>query len=504
MKKLLVVLLSFICSIVIGIYYPKIFDVGAYDDVNMDVKSLVPQEMIEMVEEPVEVIKVYYEESLIGVISSSDIMEEIKKEAYETLYAEKFPDVELRFNDGIYVVPEKSHYIYENKDQEIKQYFFDNDLFLVNAYRVTFISEKSEKSIYVKSMDDFKASLKRYILNFIDEDTYNLLDEGKIISDIVDYGTKNMSLSISEKITSELVSAPASEIKLTQDDIFDYLCYSDNTKLTYYTVLAFDTIEGIAELSKLSIDQLLSINPSLESADQVLQEGEKINITYFNSPITITVLQQRLVAEPIYRDAAHYIQDTSKPGSYYEVETVGEDGNRNTLYTDVYVNGKLVSYKQESSIVTKEPITEVIRVGTSYQKIESELDWILPVDNPYIICNMYCYEGHRGVDFKNRYITYADVYSVEAGVVIDKGYDEQSGNFISMKIANYYVIYAHFNKPAYVEIGDTVERHQLIGQMGRTGVARSVHVHIGIYQDRFEIGYQIHPCSVLPCEIIGK
>lgn len=504
MKKLLMIFLAFICSIAVGYYFPKVFEAGSYNKVNIKENSLIKQEMYEMVDEPIEITKVYYKENLIGVITNNDLMDEIKEEAYKTLYEAEFPNVEIRFDDNIYVVPEYSYYHYENVDEQIKQYFFDNDLFLVNAYKITISNEKEDKIIYVRNVADFKNALKRYLLNFIDEDTYNLLNEGKTISSITEYGTKNIDIKISEKITSELVSISASSIKLTEDDIFDYLCYSDNTKLKYYTVLPYDTVEGIAELYKLSIDQLLAINDNLENAEQVLSAGEQINVTYFNSPLTVTVSAQRLAPEPIYRDATHYIQDTSKPGNYYEVEVEGVDGNRDTLYTDIYVNGQLVSYKQESSVITREPVAEVVRVGTSYKKIKSEFDWCLPCDNPYIICNVGCYEGHYGVDFKNRYVTFCDVFSVESGVVFEAGWSDNNGYYLIMQIGDYFVIYGHLNKPVTFEVGDYIERHQYVGQMGRTGIARSVHVHIGITYQGFEDENRIHPCSLLPCEIIGK
>lgn len=91
----------------------------------------------------------------------------------------------------------------------------------------------------------------------------------------------------------------------------------------------------------------------------------------------------------------------------------------------------------------------------------------------------YNLAGHEGVD----YSTKGDrtIYSPERGIV-ERDYDKPCGAY-----GNYVVIYypdsklivyfAHL-KENFVEIGDVVERGDIIGIMGNTGNSTGAHLHI--------------------------
>ena len=60
--------------------------------------------------------------------------------------------------------------------------------------------------------------------------------------------------------------------------------------------------------------------------------------------------------------------------------------------------------------------------------------------------------------------------------------------------------YLHMNVPGYYNVGDSVLRGTVIGQIGNTGVGSGPHVDVGVYID----GVQVDPCTVLPCEQAGR
>ena len=86
------------------------------------------------------------------------------------------------------------------------------------------------------------------------------------------------------------------------------------------------------------------------------------------------------------------------------------------------------------------------------------------------------------------------IFAAQSGVVVESkkatggypgGYG-MNGEYIIIDHQNgYYTIYAHMCPGCrYVKAGDTVEKGQPIGGMGRTGLATGVHLHFGLW-----IGY---------------
>ena len=81
------------------------------------------------------------------------------------------------------------------------------------------------------------------------------------------------------------------------------------------------------------------------------------------------------------------------------------------------------------------------------------------------------------------------------------GYDGIGGNWVIINHNNgLKSYYGHFNVPAFVEVGETVERGQIIGQIGRTGLATGPHVH---WEIRDENNNRLNVCDFMDCDSIG-
>lgn len=89
------------------------------------------------------------------------------------------------------------------------------------------------------------------------------------------------------------------------------------------------------------------------------------------------------------------------------------------------------------------------------------------------------YSLHRGIDLRARY---EEVYSMFAGQVVRIGYDELSGNYVSVQTMQYVVSYCHLSKAA-CRIGDFVNAGDLIAISGNTGRSTGPHLHITIKND---------------------
>jgi murein DD-endopeptidase MepM/ murein hydrolase activator NlpD len=83
---------------------------------------------------------------------------------------------------------------------------------------------------------------------------------------------------------------------------------------------------------------------------------------------------------------------------------------------------------------------------------------------------------HRGIDYAASIGT--PVMSVADGVVIQRRWTGGNGNFVQVRHSNGYVSsYAHLSRYADgLRVGDRVEQKQVIGYVGRTGLATGPHV----------------------------
>ncbi|HEY9761802.1 MAG TPA: M23 family metallopeptidase [Trichocoleus sp.] len=104
------------------------------------------------------------------------------------------------------------------------------------------------------------------------------------------------------------------------------------------------------------------------------------------------------------------------------------------------------------------------------------------------------YEMHEGLDFKGP--IGRGVYATAEGTVVkvltDKGY----GKYIVIDHGyGYETLYAHLSE-FKVEVGDDVERGDLIGYLGNTGRSSGPHLHYGIYRN----GQPVNPRYYLKLE----
>lgn len=89
---------------------------------------------------------------------------------------------------------------------------------------------------------------------------------------------------------------------------------------------------------------------------------------------------------------------------------------------------------------------------------------------------------HLGVDYAARKGT--PVYSVAAGVVVDRGFRGGGGNTIAIQHAmGYSSKYLHLSRFAHgVSVGKRVEQREVIGYVGDTGTATAPHLDFRLYR----------------------
>lgn len=511
-SKLLIVIAIFL-SIGCGILFPNISNRKSYaldvlpQDTGNEIMVL-DQQKLSVYQNPVEITKLYNKNQLIGVITDMKSLDETLDKVYKEDYEEKFPGTEVGLGEDVYFVKEQSYFEYENIDDEIMEYLVSENLFSILTNKIEF---SNGAVIYVNSVEDFTNAREKYLLNFISKGTYDLLKMNQAPTALSSFGEQELSLQVLEEMTVSEGLASEEDIFMNETEILEFLSYGYGVTKQYYTVKEYDTVEGVATQARTGINtqQLIAINPGvLVSEDQVLTPGQKLNITYFDSPLTVVVVKERLVEEKIYPASTKYIRDDSLAAGKRIVEVKEVIGTRNVRYQDTYTNGVLTSGKEISSLTTIQAVQEVVRIGTkgggNYNQFITggEGKFWYPVKNPRITCRWGCYKGHQALDVQERYNVWGNCYAAAEGYVWSNSYDSLGGYYVILDHKNgLYTYYGHFREKSAVKVGQHIAKGQMIGKIGMTGVATGPHVHFEIWTDGkpYRGGRRLDPCKFLGC-----
>ena len=467
--------------------------------VNVQETSLISQPVMSVNVQPVQIKKIYYKDQLIGVLSSETDLQAFLNSVYQEKYQADFPNTKLGLGEDIFITTEESYITYDNADQQIFDYLKTNSLFSVQVYKIKF---SNGAIIYVKSTNLFEEAKEQYLLNFISKSAYDLLKIKQLPAELVTYGTREIGINVIE--TAEYTPAMASvdQILKTKSEIIYFLSYGYNEVLKTYTVKTYDTIEYIAYLSGMSAQQLISINSDkLQSENQILIPGTVLNVSYFDSPLSVVVTKERFAKEIVYPQTTLYVKDNTIREGLSTIKTREKVGYKNVKYIEKYVNGVLVESVVNSSVITKQPIREVVLVGTKIIPYigSGTLRW--PIGYPRMItCRFHCYyergSWHSGLDMKYTNTQAGTIYAADRGRIMEVGYNSIAGYYVKINHNNGMITYyAHMRSRSWVIVGIVVNKGEAIGTIGMTGIATGPHLHFGVLIN----GEWRDPCKYLYC-----
>ena len=465
------------------------------DEVNSN--SLIKQEVIDVLERPRIIRKLFYEDQLIGVIKDMDALNELLDKVNEERYKEDFPNSKAQLGEDVYIVEENSFFVYEDIDQEIANFVSENELFSIEVDKIEF---SNGAFIYVKSIEEFEQARNLFLLNFISKEELELLLNNTLPPEAIEFGqSRAISIKVMETTRYSRGYASIDDILMDAEDYTEFLSYGYGVEKEYYLVEKFDTIEGVGSKNNgLSAQQVVTVNSSiLKSVNQVLEEGTLLNVTYFHSPINVVVERENVVREIIYPDAPNYILDSSIRAGVYYTQSEEVLGFNKVIYKETYINGVLQEGSEVLSTETiKVPERATIIQGTMIVPGIGTGTFRYPIDNPIVTCRWFCYANHTAVDLQNNYDRYGPVYASDDGVVVVAGYHVINGNYIIIDHQNgYRTYYGHMLTEPYFKVGDVVIKGDIIGQIGQTGRATGPHVHFAIEYN----GVRYDPCTYLGC-----
>jgi murein DD-endopeptidase MepM/ murein hydrolase activator NlpD len=460
-------------------------------------KSIIDQEIVKVEKTPHKVYQLFNKGELVGILTDIDVLNDVFNQIYEERYSKDYPDSKVGLGVDSYLVEQLTYNYYADVDKQIVSYLRDNNLFAIEAYRIEF---SNGEVCYVKNVEDFNLAREKYLLNFISPDSYELLKNKKLPPELTSFGKRDVSIQVMEQAQINKSLAPINKVLKNVEEIIQYLGYGYNSAIEEYVVKKYDTVEGIAYLNGLEVQNLISINPNvIKSSQQILEIGTKLNIAYFESPINVVTVQESLEQETVFPAAPKIIHDKQLSWGTQIVISKEKPGLKNVKYRTTYVNGRTAKTEELSSTIVQEPVDEVIRIGTAgfdgVILLPGTFRW--PINSGFISCRWGCYYKHEGVDFQTKPDRYGPIIASASGyVVLSKCIIGSYGCYIKLSHENgFATLYGHLQKKSTIPVGTFVEKGTELGLIGMTGRTTGPHVHFEIQIN----GKRVDPCLYFKC-----
>lgn len=344
-------------------------------------------------------------------------------------------------------------------------------------------------------------------------DAYALYVDGSFVAAGADFDTLNTLL---KKLTGETGnSSIKNDVKIANQlclkstvlsseelsSMFN-LITQEAVKSEINAIVQSDRIEVAAESTELEsgiprfsdgINKLL-VPKSLADGTKITADKEELLHELDLVYVKTETINEAIPYETTYIESADYYVGTQM------LKTGGREGSADSVYEIEYDKNGEISRKLISREVLREPVTEVIVIGTSSAPtVNPSGNLIWPTDMWRGISSNYggrqlfgSYDFHLGVDIINNYGK--DIWAADSGVVTYAGYNNSYGYYVTIEHADgMSTLYAHMSK-IYTTKGAEVKQGDVIGAIGKTGVATAYHVHFEVRID----SKTVDPIDYLP------
>ncbi|MBQ7088988.1 MAG: M23 family metallopeptidase [Clostridia bacterium] len=254
-----------------------------------------------------------------------------------------------------------------------------------------------------------------------------------------------------------------------------------------YTVQSGDTFSRIALKHDMTSAELKALNPQIENTNR-LQIGDKLVVQRAQSFLQVKLVKTIRYTEVIdYKTQTVYRND--KDEGYSKTTTYGKEGSRDVVAELIYVDGVETERTVVSTVITKQPVTKVVEVGT--RKV-APFCWPVPVCHR--VYQGY-HSGHKAWDISSGGVPVLGkpLLAVDSGTVIfaQVGWNGAYGNLVKIRHANGLItVYAHMDA-IHVKEGQRVTRGQQIGTVGNTGRSTGPHLHFEVIRN----GVKVNPST---------
>lgn len=444
---------------------------------------------------PVELYHIYLKGETIGYIKNKELLEDyIDKEQYEL--KDKYNVEKVFLPNDLDIVKEVTYGKKISTEKDIYEKIKGISPFTISGYIITIKGLESvsdvdgskiiqpDKKIYVIDKDVFTKALKNTINIFIPENDYNNFIN-KTQQEIKDVGSLIEDIYIKNQITISSGRISAEENIFTDyEELNRYLLFGTLDKQKEYIVAAGDSIKEIAYKNKLSVNEFLIANPELTSENNLLYEGQKVNLGLINPQFSL-IEEDHIVEmqEDAFETKVEY--DDSILVGYENVKQEGVNGLSRITKKVQKQNGDIVSVVVTKREIIKQAIPKIIVKGNKVVPNVGNVGlWRWPASEPSCVTSPFGWrwgKHHNAVDISCSGWG-SPIYAANNGTVevANNSRPWPNGNYIVINHNNgFYTIYAHL-EDVYVTEGQTVSMGEVIGTMGHTGNATGTHLHFGI------------------------
>ncbi len=452
---------------------------------------------------PQTVYRVYLKGKSLGIIESKDSFEDYidqKQEEIKTKYSVK----KVYVPSDLDIVKEITFETDIKSNQEIYDEIKDISPFTINGYTIkikgldTTDAEGNKvkgktQTLYVIDKKVFTNSIEKTVKSFIDPiDFENYANDTQ--KKIIDTGKYIENIYIKNKITIKKSKIPVDKvIYLTEDELSKYLLFGTTDPQATYMIQDGDTINDVAFNNRISIEEFLIANPDLQDEHALLSAGQIVTLGILKPQFSVVE-----ESEVVTREEQNFTTETRYDNDQYVgYEVVLQEGikgeNRMTYYVQK-VNGESVNMVNTAKEVIREPVTEIIVKGGKQNAysggrygniIITKGQWGWPASCANVSSSFGWRWGilHDGTDIAGCGYG-SNIFAAAAGTVVISSSKNDNGEYIVIDHHNgFYSMYAHLCWGCrYVNVGDYVEKGQVIGGMGQSGAATGVHLHFAIWQ----------------------
>lgn len=251
-------------------------------------------------------------------------------------------------------------------------------------------------------------------------------------------------------------------------------------KVVIHTVQRGQSLWSIATSNRMTVDDLKKANPELNS--DVLQIGQKLNLVVPEPYLTLVSSEKRTFTVNIPY-SSEVIEDNTLWPWQQVVKQYGVYGKKEVTVEIKRQNGQEISREILQEKILSEPTTEVRVQGTKQIPQRGTGQYVWPAVGQ--ITSGFGWrpgEFHYGVDIAAP--TGTPILAADSGTVVRAEWYAGYGKMIVIDHGGGKVktVYGHLSV-ILVDVGDTVEKGQLIGKVGNTGRSTGPHLHFEIRID---------------------
>ncbi|MBQ0043182.1 MAG: M23 family metallopeptidase [Lachnospiraceae bacterium] len=298
-------------------------------------------------------------------------------------------------------------------------------------------------------------------------------DDGVDFEDF-DYGLT--AVGFDDKI--EVVEAYVPSVDLTRLDVALNLLTENQEMQQIYTVVAGDTLSGIANKTNTSIDAILAMNSAkLSSASSMLHIGDEIVITVPEPELSVDWTETKYYEEDYYADIQYVYND-----SWYTTQTKtlqeAVPGFRKVAaqisYRNQSVVDRMIVYEEDVHAAVPQIIEKGTKVPPTYVK---------PLNGGHLTSyfgnrnapTKGASTNHKGIDWATPIGT--SIYASCGGTVTKAGWGSGYGYVVYIKHPDgRETRYAHLSK-IIVTTGQYVSQGTRIALSGNSGRSTGPHLH---------------------------